>query len=249
MGLMNNLKTKKDVATDEDRIGGGFQLLDTNLYAGTIKYAYVSVSDSGAMALNLQVDVDGQTHSQTEYMTSGEAKGCSNTYKDQQGNEKYLPGFIFANSLCLLAVGEEIADLEPEEKVINLYNRQESKEMPTKVQMLMELVGVDIKFLLERQEVDKQVKNDAGSYVNSGETREINKIVKFVRPRDNMTVTEIQAEAEEAIHVEKWVEKFAGEVINRAKGASSGSGAKSGSPAKGGKTEQTTTQSVKSLFK
>lgn len=246
MGLMSNLKTKDNIATDEDRIGGGGALLDTNCYAGTIKHAYISVADSGAMAINLQVEVEGQTHNQTEYMTSGEAKGCKNTYTDQAGKEKYLPGFIFANSLSLLGTGNEIAELEPEEKVIKLYNYEEKKELPTKVQMLMDLVGIDVKFLMEKQVVDKQVKNDAGKYVNSGETREQNKIVKFVRPRDNMTVTEIQEEAEEALHVETWLEKFAGEVINRAKGADS-TGAKSGAPSKAGASEKKT--SVKSLFK
>lgn len=246
MSLMNNLKTKKDIATDEDRIGGGFQLFDTDVYAGTIKYAYISVAKSGAMAINVQVEADGKTHSQTEYMTSGEDKGCSNTYKDQNGVEKYLPGFIFANSLALLGAGNEIADLDVEEKVIKLYNYEEKKEIPTKVNMLMDLVGVDVKFLMEKQTVDKRVKNDEGKYVASGETREQNAIVKWVRPRDNMTVTEIQAEAEEAVHVATWLEKFKGETINRAKGAEK-TGARSGAPAKAGAEKKPS--SVKSLFK
>lgn len=247
MSLMNNLKTKKNIATDEDRIGGGFQLFDTGLAAGVIKYAYISVAKSGAMALNVQVDADGKSHSQTEYMTSGEEKGCSNTYTDKDGNEKYLPGFIFANSLALLATAEEIADLDIEEKVIKLYSYEEKKEVPTKVNMIMDLVGKDVKFLIEKQLVDKRVKNDEGKYVASGETREQNAIVKWVRPRDNMTVTEIQAEAEEAVHVETWLEKFKGEVINRAKDAEK-SGAKSGAPAKGG-AGSSAKGGVKSLFK
>lgn len=242
---MNHLKTKKDIATDEDRIGGGFQLFETGMYEGKIKYAYISVADSGAMAINVQVEADGKTHSQTEYMTSGEAKGYSNTYKDQNGVEKYLPGFIFANSLALLGAANEIADLDVEEKVIKLYSYEDKKEVPTKVNMLMDLVDVDVKFLIEKQTVDKRVKNDEGKYVASGETREQNAIVKWLRPRDSMTVNEIQAEAEEANHAEMWLEKFKGETINRAKGADN-KGAKSGAPAKAGAGKPS---SVKSLFK
>ncbi|QPG06986.1 hypothetical protein IT774_07735 [Salinimonas marina] len=245
MSLLNNLKTKDTVkALDQDRLGGS-RLLATDVYAGNIKYAYLSQADSGAIAINFQAETDDkQLINQTTYMTS---RTGSNTYVDKQsGEDRYLPGFILGNSLALLTVGDEIGNLTVEEKVINLYNFDEKKELPTKVQMLSELIGQRAKFAVEQQIQDKNVKNDAGKYVASGETREVNEVTKVFRDRDNMTVTEIQERVEDAVFMDLWVEKNKGEVINKAKGAATG-GAKSGAPTKAG-AGASKAGGVKSLF-
>lgn len=244
MSLMDNLKTKKDIELDQDRVGGG-GLLGTDVYGTTIKYAYLSQSAGGAIAINFMLETDdGGKVNQTTYMTS---KTGSNTYADKNGGgEKYLPGFILANTMCLLSVGKEIGELDTEPKILNLYNFDEKKELPTEVPVLTDLTNQRIKAAVEHQVVDKKAKNDNGQYVATGETRENNEVVKFFRDRDNMTVTEITAQAEEANFMDVWLEKNKGEVINRAKGASAG-GATKGAPAQSGGKTQASSQ-VKSLF-
>lgn len=243
MSLMKNLKTKDNLELDQDRLGGR-QMFETDVYDATVTYAFLDVADSGAISINFQIKTeDGRTHNQTEYMTSGEKKGCKNTYTDSNGKEHYLPGFVLGNTLALLTVGEEIGDLDTDEKVINLYNREEKKELPTKVNMLVDMVGEQVKVAIEKQVVDKQVKNDAGKYVASGETREINVVTKVFRHRDGMTVTEIKAKAEEPNFMQMWIEKNKGQLINKAKGVAD-NGATKGAPKKADSAKS----SVKSLF-
>ncbi|AYA64339.1 hypothetical protein [Alteromonas sp. RKMC-009] len=245
MSLKNALKTKKDINLDSDRVGGR-RMLETDAYPMKIKYAFLDAAKSGAISLNFQLESEAGSVTQTTYLTSGEEKGLSNTYTDKEGNEQYLPGFILGNTMTLLSVGEEIGDLDTEEKVINLYDFDAKKELPTKVQMLVDLLDKEIIAAVELQEVDKRVKNDQGKYVASGETRQQNEVVKFFRASDKMTVTEIQSEAEEATFIDVWTEKNKGQVINRAKGAS-GNGATKGAPPKSGGDKARS--GVKSLFK
>ncbi len=221
MSILSSLKTDDSIQEDKDTLGGGYRPLESGLYDLTIESAYIGASQGGAVSLNIVAKTeDQQTVRQTLWMTSGKAKGCKNYYEDANGNRKYLPGFTAANNLCLLTVGKEIGDLEPEEKVINMYDYDAKKELPTKVQMIVELIGQEITAGVVKQTVDKNVKDGNGNYVPSGETRDENEISKFFRKRDGMTVAEIKAQAEEAVFKTQWAEKNTGVTINKAKGLS-----------------------------
>lgn len=94
---------------------------------------------------------------------------------------------------------------------------------------------------IQKQTVDKNEKGDDGKYYPTGETREINEVVKFFRYDDGLTVPEIEKGVTEAKFKDEWVAKWAGKVINKAKGNKDG--AKSGLPSGGAKT------GTSSLFK
>jgi hypothetical protein len=216
MSLLSRLKTDDSITFDTDRVGGNFKSLETDLYDLTIKFAYLSTSNGGAMALNLEAETqDAVKFTQQFWIVSGDAKGNKNTFTDKEGKQQYLPDFVSANSLALLSVGEGLSDLELEEKTINLYDYDLKKEAPTKVQMFTQLIGQTVKATIVQILEDKKTKNDAGVYVANGETRTVNKIDKFLRERDSMTVTEITAEAEEALHAVKWLEKNQGQVFDK----------------------------------
>lgn len=242
MSLLSTLTTNEAIANEKDVVGGGgSRILETGVHAMKVVYAYVTKSAGGAigMVLNLKSDA-GQELRQTLWMTSGTAKGCTNFYTDKNGDKQYLPGFILANSLCLLTVGQEISGLDTEQKVIPLYNAEAKSEIPTKVDMLTDLVGKDILAAVFKQTVDKTKKNETtGLYEPTGETREENEIDKFFRARDRMTTAEIRAQAEKAVFVDTWAEKWTGKTRDRSKGAAAGgaaAGNKSGAglPAAGG---------------
>lgn len=232
MSILTALKTSEDVEGNEvDSLGGGGFLVDTGIYDTTVELAYLSTSKGGALALNLVLaTADGQKIRADGFspfwMTSGTAKGCKNYYmeKDRKtgketGKKKYLPGFLDANALCLLSVGKEIGDLQTEEKVIQLYDRDAGKEIPTKVDMFTELLGKEITVGVFKQVVDKTALNQAtGEYEPNGETREENEINKFFRTRDRLTVPEIKAGIAEATFADQWADKFGNETINKAKG-------------------------------
>jgi len=229
MSLLDRLKKDEDVKTfDSDYTGT--KLVDTDVYLSEILLAYLSTAKSGAVALNLELKTAVGKLKQTIYMTSGTAKGGLTTYKDKDGNKQFLPGYVMCSSVALLTVGKDIGEVDSEEKVINVYDYTAKKELPTKVEMLTELVGQTVKVAIERQLVDKQVKNDDGKYVNSGETREQNEIVKVFRERDDMTVTEITAQVEAAVYITKWTEDNQGKVKDKTKSVAGG--AVAGAPPK-----------------
>ena len=239
MSLLKNLETKANVEGEKDVLGGG-GVLDTNVYPMKVKVAYFTSAASGAVAINLQGDVDGKEVRQQFWVLSGNDKGNKNTYT-KDGKEYYLPSFLTANSLALLTVGKELSQLDVEKKVIKLYDFEAKEERPTEVDVLVELTGQLIQAGIQKQTVDKNEKGDDGKYYPTGETREINEIVKFFRYDDGLTVPEIEKGVTEAKFKDDWVTKWAGKVINKAKGNKDG--AKTGLPSGGAKT------GTSSLFK
>ena len=222
MSLLANLATDDSIASEKDSIGGSGPL-DSGLYGCTISMAHITKSQGGAMGMVLTLkSADGKEVRQTLWMTSGTAKGCKNYY-EKDGEKHYLPGFTHANALCLLTVGKEVAAMTTETKVINLYSPEAKAEVPTKVEVLMDLLGQEIIAGIIKQTVDKTKKNEAtGAYEATGETRDENEIDKFFRAKDRMTTAEIRAQATEAVFINSWDQKWTGKVKDRAKGAAVG---------------------------
>ena len=222
MSLLANLATNETINNERDSIGGSGPL-DSGLYKLKIALAYINKAASGALGLVLQFKTeDNKDVRQTLWMSSGTAKGGKNYYEDKNGEKQYLPGFIHANAICLLTVGKEISAMETETKVINLYSAEAKAEVPTKVEMVMDLIGQEVLAGIIKQTVDKTVKNEAGVYVATGETRDENEIDKIFRAKDRMTTAEIRSQATEATFADSWEQKWTGKVKTRTKGATAG---------------------------
>lgn len=226
--MFENLTTNDEIQQEKDTLGGG-GVLESGLYDLTVDHAYVSKSTGGAMALNVKLsNKQGQRVTSQLWMTSGKDKGYKNYYEGKNGTKSYLPGFLLANALCLLTVGKEISQLSPEEKVIPLWDFDAKKELPTKVNVVVELTGKTITAGVLKEVVDKT--KDTGNvdsngkkvYAPTGETREQNEIDKFFRAKDGLTVAEIKAGVTEATFKTSWAEKNTGAVRNKAKGAAAG---------------------------
>jgi len=220
MSLLAALATDKTIADEKDSVGS--YVLDSGLYKATIKSAYINKSDGGALGLvcSFQTE-DGKDLRQTFWMTSGTAKGCKNYY-ERNGEKSYLPGFIQANSLALLTVGKEISALDTETKVVKQYSKDVKAEVPTKVEMVMDLLEQEIIIGLLKQTVDKTAKAADGSYAPTGETKDENEVDKFFRAKDGKTTSEIRAQVEEATFVNTWKTKWTGITKNKVKDKATG---------------------------
>ena len=215
MSLLKTIATDDSISNERDSVGGGGPL-ESGLYPMTINTAYITKSSGGALGLVLNAKTEqGKEVRQTLWMTSGTAKGCKNYYEDKQGQKQYLPGFLHANALSLLTIGKDISELDTETKVVNAYSPEAKAEVPTKVEMVMDLLGQEVLVGLIKQTVDKTQKNDAGQYIPTGETREENEIDKIFRAKDRKTTAEIRAQAEEAIFADTWEQKWAGKTRDR----------------------------------
>lgn len=224
MSLLATLTTDASIANEKDSVGGS-RVLESGLYKANVALAYITKSEGGALGLVLEAKAEAGNIRQTLWMTSGTAKGCKNYY-EKDGVKNYLPGFIAANALSLLTVGKEISELETETKVINAYNKDAKAEVPTKVEMLTDLLGQEILVGLIKQTVDKTAKDaTTGMYMPTGETREENEIDKFFRASDRKTTAEIRAQVEAAAFADTWEQKWAGKTRDKASKVAGTSGA------------------------
>lgn len=228
MSLLSSLTSDTSIAAEKDSVGGN-SALESGLYPCTVAMAYLNKASSGALGLVLNLKTqDNREVRQTLWMTSGTAKGAKNYY-EKDGEKHFLPGFNHANGLCLLSVGKEVSAMDTEVKVVKLYSSEAKAEVPTKVDVLTDLLGKEVLVGLIKQTVDKTVKNDAGFYMPTGETRDENEIDKLFRAADRLTTAEIRAQATEASFANTWETKWAGKTRNKAKGAAAGGTA--GAPA------------------
>lgn len=254
--MLANLKIDDSVVLEQeqDRVGGASRTLDSDIYGFVIEAAYMGtskesnvdgVAKGGATNVTfiLKDKKSGAVFKPTVYVTGGKDKGCKPYYTkkdDTTGKETNypLPGFLVANSIAELTTGVALAEQPTEEKVVKIYNFDSKTEVPTKVQMLVDLIGKEVNLGVLRQTVDKNKSDGNGGYVSSGETRDENEIDKVFCAREgfeNMTQTEIKAkragdDTVEAVFHKTWLEANQGKTRNKAKGG----GGTAGAPAKAG---------------
>lgn len=213
--LLSNLNTDASLEDEKDILGGGGPL-DTDVYGSEITMAYLDKSQGGALGLNLHLKTDqGREIRETLWVASGDAKGNKTYFENKQGEKKPLPGFTNATAMCLLTVGKELGEMDTESKVVKVYSREAQAEVPQTKEVLVDLLGQRIKVGLFKQTIDKRAKGDDGNYAPTGETRDVNEIDKFFRDRDGMTTAEIRAQADEAVFMNTWKDKWAGQVRDR----------------------------------
>lgn len=213
MSFLSNLSYAADVQEDKDFVGGGFTVPESGLYDATIKYAYLSQAQSGAGAVNFEFDMNGVTHRETMYVTN---RNGQNFYVDKKdGSKKYLPAYLNADAIALFGAGKPLAELKDQAKVINVYNFEQKKEVPTEVPMLTELLGKTVKLGLVKEKSFKQTKDASGNYVDTDEVRESATINKVFSAKDGRTVNEVRAEQADAEFITKWTEKWEGKVNDK----------------------------------
>jgi hypothetical protein len=200
-----------------DRLGGG--LLESGVYDGTVKLAYAGKSQSSnAQSVVAHIDVKGVEFRETFWITN---RNGVNSYDDKKDPSKKhpLPGYTMADDLCLLTTGLPLSEQTVEEKIVKLYDFESKKDIPQNVPVLTDVIGKPITVGVLKQTVDKQQKDSAGNYVNTGETRDENIADKFFHTESRRTVTEVREGFEEPAFYAKWVEKNTGKTRNRAKGS------------------------------
>lgn len=191
--MSNIFAGKKSVKSDvveEDFVGGG-GVLDTDIYTGTIKTAYIQkAANSDAQSVILLIDVNGKELRSQTWVTN---RAGEVTYTDKKTKEeKNLPGFNQINSLSMLLLGKEMGDLDVEELTVKLYDFDAKKELPQAVNCFTELHGEEVTMAVQRQTVDKtKQNNNTGDYEPTGETRDVNEVIKFFAPEKIVTISEV----------------------------------------------------------
>lgn len=211
MSIFNNFKnTEVKIEAPKDVIGSGnkFGIVETDVYTAKIKMAYADTSKGGAMSVNFEFETtEGNIINSTQWISSGTAKGCKNFYTDAKGNNQYLPGYSLVDDICQLVEEGELASIETEERPVEMYDFDAKKRLPKLKEVLVDLLGKTVKIAVEKQVVDKNIKDADGKYVPSGQTREVNELVKAFHAENEVTLTEAKAGKSEAGFMTNWIEK------------------------------------------
>jgi hypothetical protein len=221
----------------EDRLGG-FSRLETDIYLGTVKVAYGSKADSGAMAVNLIIDCNGQEHRETVYVSNRKGETFF-LNKDDNTKKVSLPGFTLVNDLCLVAAGVPLSGVTTEEKIVNVYDYEQRKELPKSVPVITDLLGKKAFFAITKQIVNVNEKK-GDEYVATAKTREENVIDKVFEEHTRMTVAEATAAHEtgkpgEAKFFDAWKERNAGKTRDK-RSIKDDTAGKAGGPPQSGST-------------
>lgn len=226
---LTKLKLGAEVESNEsDSLGGGYTL-ESGVYPMKIDMAYIGKSQGGAMSVNMTFTHGQQSLKHTFWVTSGDAKGNKSTY-EKDGKHYPLPGLNMVNGIVFLTLGKELGDLTTETKTVNVWNYDSKAEVPTQVEVLMDLLGQDIVLGVQKRIVDKNVKNDNGVYVPSGETRQENEVSKVFQAGSNLTVSEVKAGETAGEFMQKWADKWTGLTIDKSTASAKGNGSTAGAP-------------------
>jgi hypothetical protein len=223
--LLSDLDITSDIQDDGDFIGGN--IWDSGIYNFIVKEAYLVVSKSGAKAISFVFAAGNRKYKETVYFTSNAAKG-GKAYYVKDNVKKFLPGYSICRSIALLTVGKELPNLVTEKKVVNIYDYTTKEEIPTEVDMFVDLLEKPISLGIICTMKNKQKKGQDGKYHDTAETREENNIDKAFRTRDGLTVTEVIAKKTTPEFKEKWDTTYTGVVQDKVKNITANAGTAGG---------------------
>lgn len=243
MSVFGNLTTE-GLEESQDRIGG-FRVLDTDAYESTIKAAYVGKSaNSNARSITIIAETEaGVEYRETFWVTNKEDK---NFYLDKDQKKQPLPGFTVIDDICVMTTNKPLAAQGAEDKVINVYDADQKKELPKSVPMLVDLLGKKVILGVVKELRNKQAKDGNGVYQDTADTRETNAVEKVFHFPSKLTTVEARKQIQTPGFYGAWVERNRGNTRDRRsiKDGASAQGGRSGRPGvppKAGETAAKTT--------
>ena len=252
MSLFGNLKVTDDMEKTEDRIGGNYGAIDTDIYTGKVKMAYAGQSAGGARNVTLIMaggDFGDREYRETIYVTN--KKGDNFYMKDDRKNQ--LPGFTQMNHLCQIAAGKELFEMVGEDKMVNVYDPEQKKEMPKSVPVLVELLGQEVSLAIVRSTENQTEKvGDEYKPKADGSTRDVNTIDKVFHTATRMTIHEAQAKQKDASvepeFWDKWLERNKGQTRDKTTKNAGGTAGRPGGGAPQGGSNNSGAAPRSSLF-
>lgn len=225
------------VEEQQDRLGGSYTI-ETGLYDGIIKLAYVTTAqNSKAKCVITVIDYAGKEVTERTWVFNKEGKP---TY-EKNGKKFMLPGFELINDMCFMATGLGLAEQKVENKVIKVWDPDLKKEVDKSMPVITSLLGKPITAAISKVIENKQEKVD-DKYVDTNEKREVNVTEKYFHTETKRTLVEVKKGlsveiAQEDLFYTKWGEKNTGVTKDKFKpvagamatGGQSGSGSPKGS--------------------
>ena len=193
--------------------------VDSGVYQGTIKNAFIGKSSGGATSVSLEVKLDsGKTIFETIYVTNREG---NNTY-EKEGVIGYLPGFLTVNQIALFATGKDLYELEPEmeERIVKQYDSKAGKQVDKPAMVIVPLLEQPILVGIKEVRENKTKAGDGNKRITLAEDRVYNTIDKVFHPSTFHTQAELEQD-KEATYIDTWKKDNEGKLDDRYKSVES----------------------------
>ena len=206
--------------------------VDSGVYQGTVKNAFIGKSAGGATSVSLEVKLDsGKTIFETIYVTN---KQGNNTY-EKDGVIGYLPGFLTVNQIALFATGKDLYELEPEleERIVKQYDSKAGKQVDKPAMVIVPLLEQPILVAIKEVRENKTKAGDGNKRITLAEDRVYNTIDKVFHPSTFHTQAELEQD-KEATYIETWNKDNEGKLDDRYKSVESANSATVSKPSSTG---------------
>lgn len=244
--MFKDLESKLEgVEEQQDRLGGQYTL-ESGVYDGTMKLAYITDSSrSKSKCLTTVIDVNGFELTTRTWFLNGEGEP---TYS-RNGKTAMLPGYELINDMHLVTTGVAISEATVEDKTIKVWDSDAQGEIDKNLPVVTSMLGKPITIAVLKVIENKTAKNEStGEYENTAEKRTVNEIDKVFHTESRKTVVELMKKVDlplDKLFITKWGDKNSGEERDRFKQPAGAAG-----PAPGGGTGSPSQGSgaAKSLF-
>lgn len=206
--------------------------VDSGVYQGTVKNAFISKSAGGATSVSLEVKLDsGKTIFETIYVTNREG---NNTY-EKDGVIGYLPGFLTVNQIVLFATGKDLFELESEleERIVKQYDSKAGKQVDKPAMVIVPLLEQPILVAIKEVRENKTKAGDGNKRITLAEDRVYNTIDKVFHPSTFHTQAELEQD-KEATYIDTWKKDNEGKLDDRYKSVESANSATVSKPSSTG---------------
>lgn len=206
--------------------------VDSGVYQGTVKNAFIGKSAGGATSVSLEVKLDsGKTIFETIYVTNREG---NNTY-EKDGIIGYLPGFLTVNQIALFSTGKDLYELEPEleERIVKQYDSKAGKQVDKPAMVIVPLLEQPILVGIKEVRENKTKAGDGAKRITLAEERVYNTIDKVFHPSTHHTQAELEQD-KEATYIETWKKDNEGKLDDRYKSVESANSATVSKPSSSG---------------
>ena len=206
--------------------------VDSGVYQGTVKNAFIGKSSGGATSVSLEVKLDsGKTIFETIYVTNREG---NNTY-EKDGVIGYLPGFLTVNQSVLFATGKDLFELESEleERIVKQYDSKAGKQVDKPAMVIVPLLEQPILVAIKEVRENKTKAGDGNKRITLAEDRVYNTIDKVFHPSTFHTQAELEQD-KEATYIDTWKKDNEGKLDDRYKSVESANSATVSKPASTG---------------
>ena len=224
---LNEIDLGNTQSNETDYIGFSYKIFESGLYKATINKCYgITPKEGKTKGVTLEFEVESTNEqgnkensifNYTIWLTN--KNGEAFYINKKSGNKERLPGYNLFETITFAAVGKEIKELnKPTNEIIDLYNFEQKKEVPTEVPMFKELIGKSVALGLIKEERNKTIKDKAtGEYVAIADKVIANEIDKVftIKGGKVFTMTEMKSGLEEPTFFTTWLNRNKGNTRNK----------------------------------